>query len=65
MADNVDHNIRTIDGHGTFHGMGIIAAVTPGTKESRIIPRLKVTTEEIKEVGKINYIFIVPQINWM
>ncbi|KAF2898812.1 hypothetical protein ILUMI_07364 [Ignelater luminosus] len=24
IADNVDHNIATIDGHNTFHGMGII-----------------------------------------
>ena len=25
VADNVDHNIRTLTGKGTFHGMGIIA----------------------------------------
>ena len=25
VADNVDHNLRTIDGLNTFHGMGIIA----------------------------------------
>ena len=25
VADNVDHNIRTVDGHETFHGMGIIS----------------------------------------
>jgi len=29
IADNVDHNTRTLDGKDTFHGMGIIAAVTP------------------------------------
>jgi hypothetical protein len=29
IAENVDHNIRTIDGHGTFHGMGIVASLTP------------------------------------
>lgn len=29
VADNADHNIRMSDGHGTFHGMGIIACVTP------------------------------------
>ena len=29
VADNVDHNIRTLDGSGTFHGMGIITAITP------------------------------------
>ena len=22
-ADNVDHNVATLDGQGTFHGMGI------------------------------------------
>lgn len=31
VADNVDHNIRTLDGNDTFHGMGMIAAITPGT----------------------------------
>ncbi|CAB4000918.1 Hypothetical predicted protein [Paramuricea clavata] len=25
VADNVDHNVATLDGQGTFHGMGIIA----------------------------------------
>ena len=30
VADNVDHNICTLDGKDTFHGMGIIAV---GTKE--------------------------------
>lgn len=30
VADNVDHNISTLDGLGTFHGMGIIS-VTTGT----------------------------------
>ena len=38
-GDNVDHNILTIDGQGTFHGMGIIAALTPGKTKDRIIPR--------------------------
>ena len=28
IADNVDHNIATLDGHGTFHGMGVIAVTT-------------------------------------
>jgi hypothetical protein len=26
VADNFDHNIKTLDGKGTFHGMGIISA---------------------------------------
>jgi len=25
VADNVDHNIQTVDGNETFHGMGIIS----------------------------------------
>jgi hypothetical protein len=29
-ADNVDHMCSTLDGSGTFHGMGIIAKVKPG-----------------------------------
>jgi len=31
-ADNVDHNIRTLDGHDTFHGMEIVAVVTAGVE---------------------------------
>ncbi|KAJ8358218.1 hypothetical protein AAFF_G00022320 [Aldrovandia affinis] len=42
-ADNVDHNIRTLDGNNTFHGMGMIAAITPATKSSNPILRAKVT----------------------
>ena len=33
-ADNVDHNVRTLDGKDTFHGMGIISTVTPGTEHA-------------------------------
>ena len=28
VGDNVDHNIATLDGSGTFHGMGVIAVST-------------------------------------
>ena len=38
VGDNVDHNIITIDGKGTFHGMGMIAALTPKKQSNRIIP---------------------------
>lgn len=31
-ADNVDHNINTLDGSGTFHGMGILSMSTPCVK---------------------------------
>ena len=29
IADIVDHDVRTLDGHGTFHGKGIVAAIMP------------------------------------
>ena len=28
VADNVDHNIATLDGCGTFYGMDVIAVIT-------------------------------------
>ena len=34
VADNVDHNIKTLDGNNTFHGMGMIAAITPEIKKA-------------------------------
>ena len=50
MADNIDHSIQTLDGLNTFHGMGMIKAVTrtPGIKcTSRIIPCVEVTAEDV------------------
>ena len=32
VADNVDHNLRTLDGNEKFHGMRLIGTVIPGTK---------------------------------
>ena len=40
-ADNVDHNIRTLDGNDTFHGMGMIAVITPAIECTKSIPRVK------------------------
>ena len=54
IADNVDHNLATLDGTGTFHGMGIIAAVTPGTRAKNHIPKANVTAADIAAVGRIN-----------
>ena len=48
-ADNVDHNIITLDGRGTFHGMGMIAIVTPGRKVSCTVLRRKTADLEIVE----------------
>ena len=38
VADNVDHNIRTLDWKDTFHGIGIITNVTPKTDQTSLIP---------------------------
>jgi hypothetical protein len=55
VADNVDHNVRSLDGQGTFHGMGIIATVTPGTSGSSIpITRKTVTADDIAAAGRID-----------
>ena len=51
VADNVDHNLRTLDGYNTFHG--IIAAVTPRTEICKTVPRVKVTADDIAFIGKI------------
>ena len=60
VADNVDHNIRTLDGLDTFHGMGIIAVLIPRTNlvpsveyARCVVPRLNGTTNDILEIGKM------------
>ena len=53
-ADNIDHNIRTLDGHGTFHGMGMIVAVTCSGQS---IPRVKVTALDVASVGRVQIHF--------
>jgi len=54
IADNVEHNTRTLDGMGTFHGMGIIATITLGTKTSKPVPNIVVTAKDIASAGQIN-----------
>ena len=54
IADNVDHSLVTVDCTGTFHGMGIIAAVTPGTQAKKHIPKANATAADIDAVGRIN-----------
>ena len=55
-GDNVDHNIITLNGKGTFHGMGMIAAITPGKQVSRGIPRQKTADLKLVEMTKIDII---------
>jgi len=37
VADNVDHNVRTLDGRGTFHGMSVISVSTFPTGTFHIV----------------------------
>ena len=57
VANNVDYNIQTIDGHGTFHWMGITASATPGGRALRHIPRRKISVSELNTIRKINISF--------
>lgn len=57
VADNIDHNTGTIDGLNTFHGMGIIATVTPAVKNVRSVPRVCASSADLVEVGKVNIHF--------
>ena len=50
-ADNVDHNIRTLDGLDTFHGMGIVVSV------KKVVPKCTLSAAEITNVWRIETYF--------
>lgn len=54
IADNVDHNSNTIDGHNTFHGMGIMSTATPGFFNNKRVPRVDVSRDSILNLGTID-----------
>ena len=39
VADNVDHNIATLDGRGTFHGMGVIPVLMKKEQRQEVVRR--------------------------
>lgn len=41
VADNVDHNLVTLTGKGTFHGMGIISVISKAEIRYTAVKRLK------------------------
>ena len=51
IADNVDHNVCTLDGLNTFHGMGMLGTITPVKQCPRKIPRVTVTNDDILAVN--------------
>ena len=48
---NVNHNVRTLGGYGTFHGMGMITAITPEISSERPVPRAKATAFDVSVIG--------------
>ena len=56
VADNIDHNVATLDGQGTFHGMGVIAVSTPKnnkpiiTKSQMVIRHQRIKADELQLV---------------
>ena len=57
VADNVDHNVCTLDCFNTFHCMGTIAVITPSTRRQQQIPRISITSEDVAAVGKTDIHF--------
>ena len=55
-ADNVDHNIVTLDGKGTFHGMGMLAPVTPGNKVAHTVLRRKLSDLNTIDQTKVDIV---------
>ena len=49
----MDHNIVTLDGKGTFHGMGMMAAVTPGKQRHHVVPKRKASTVNVTDRAKV------------
>ena len=54
--DNVDHNIRTLDSHDTFHGMGMIAIANSNTIKPNVLDQkiARLTASTINE-EKLKY----------
>jgi hypothetical protein len=62
IADNVNHNIRTLDGHNTFHGMGIIATSTPGTDITIPVPRKYISMEDVVSLAIIDIKYLTKKL---
>ena len=57
-ADNVDHDTITLDGTGTFHGMGMVCTLTPAAandKATKPVPRLTtIPSDVLKHLSRVN-----------
>ena len=57
IADNVDHNAKTLDGENVVHMMGQMGAITPVVINKKKITRNKVPLEDIRKMGQHRIIF--------
>ena len=53
IADNANHNSKTLDSKNTIHGMDIIIFVMPNLRSTTVIPRLHDTRISSEEQVKI------------
>ena len=49
LADNMEHNAGTLDGMNTFHCMGIIQTIPPGSSKSYIILHKNIKAVDIEK----------------
>ena len=56
QADNVDHASKTLDGNGAIHVMGQMATFTPAVKTKRVVPRMEVNMNDLKNIGQVKLI---------
>ena len=52
-ADNIDHNIRSLDGKNTLHAMGIVASTTDNEGNNRYVEMEPVQRQKLKKVGDV------------
>ena len=52
IADNVEHYAKTLDGEDVIQMMSQKGAITPASPSKNKIPRIKVTLEEIRNMGQ-------------
>ena len=56
VGDNVDHDIATIEGLNTFHGMGLIEVSTPELPAMELsVPRKEVSGDEMKSIDTVPF----------
>ena len=57
IADNKDHNAKTLDGEKGVHMMGQMGAITPAAPIKKQIRRNKISLDVIRKIGHHNMVF--------